>query len=825
MSESTSKVQQHIILPIEGMNCASCVGRIESALAKVPNVSRAVVNLATSQANVSFDKRPDQQALVDAVEKAGYSVMPSNTVLAIEGMTCSSCVARVERLLANVSGVSKAVVNFSNHRATVTGFATIEDLVNEVEKAGYSARHIEYEPPGHEAVALIEDQEHVKLKRDLTFAAVLTLPVFVLEMGVHLVPSLHHHIATTIGTQMNWYIQFILVSVVLAVPGRRFFKQGVPALLRGVPDMNSLVVVGTSSAWIYSVVATFLPAILPAGSRSVYFEAAAVIITLILLGRVFEVRAKGKTSQAIQRLMGLQVKTASVIRDEQRIHIPISEVQVDDIVEIHPGESIPVDAEVINGCGYVDESMVTGESVPVEKHVGSLVVGGTINQTGALTVRVAAIGTNTVLARIIRLVEGAQGAKLPIQSLVDKVTMWFVPAVIGLSVVTFFAWLIWGPPGSISLAVVNAVAVLIIACPCAMGLATPTSIMVGTGKGAELGVLFRKGEALQQLKDTKLIAMDKTGTLTKGRPVVTDFYVHDNFITDQTLALVAAVEAKSEHPIAQAIVEKAKSHELDLPAVSAFESLTGFGVKATAADVRIEIGADRLMAQLGIDISCFADAANRLGNEGKSPLYAAFNGKLAAIIAVADPIKEGAAEAVRNLHQQGIQVVMLTGDNQRTAEAVARQVGIDHVVAEVIPEGKLNTLKTLREKFGSVVFVGDGINDAPALAEADVGIAIGSGTDIAIESADVVLISDKLDGIANALALSVATIRNIKQNLFWAFSYNTILIPVAAGILFPAYGVLLSPGLAAGAMALSSLFVIGNALRLNKFKPNQQVDF
>ncbi|WP_100656889.1 heavy metal translocating P-type ATPase [Alteromonas flava] len=755
MSEKASKTQRNITLQIEGMNCASCVRRVELELAKVPGVSRAIVNLAASKANIYFDLQPTPQELVDAVEKAGYS-----------------------------------------------------------------AHYVEYESAEYETATVVKDKEQAMLKRDLMLAAVLTLPVFVLEMGAHLVPSVHHYIATTIGMQVNWYIQFVLVSIVLAVPGRRFFKQGLPALLRRSPDMNSLVVVGTSSAYIFSVVATFIPAALPTGSRNVYYEAAAVIITLILLGRLLEARAKGKTSQAIQRLIGLQVKTALVVRDEKRIHIPISEVSVDDIVEIHPGESIPVDGEVINGSSYVDESMVTGEPVPVEKQVGSLAVGGTINQTGALTVKVNAVGTNTVLAKIIRLVEGAQGAKLPIQSLVDQVTMWFVPAVISLSALTFFVWLIWGPPGTVSLALVNAVAVLIIACPCAMGLATPTSIMVGTGKGAEMGVLFRKGEALQQLKDTKLIAMDKTGTLTKGRPVVTDFYPKDSFSNDRVLALIAAVEDKSEHPIAQAIVEKARSQELDLHEVSDFESVTGFGVKGMVDDIRVEIGADRLMAQLGIDTSYFSDVAKRLGNEGKSPFYAALNGELAAIIAVADPIKGGAAEVVRNLHQLGVQVVMLTGDNRRTAEAVAHQIGIDRVVAEVLPEGKLNTLKKLRDEFGCIAFVGDGINDAPALAEADVGIAIGSGTDIAIEAADVVLVSESLNGVANAIVLSAATIRNIKQNLFWAFSYNIILIPVAAGVLFPTYGLLLSPILAAGAMTLSSLFVIENALRLRKFKPN-----
>ncbi len=823
-SKRSSSRHEDITLKVLGMSCASCVGRVEAELRKVAGVQDVVVNLATEQAKVSFNEKPLPQALVNAVENAGYSVAESQTTLAIEGMSCASCVGRVERALASVPGVTKATVNLASQRADVSGYADVDELVSEVAKVGYSAHLIDSSRFDREDEQAAKSKELSELKSDLIIAGALTLPVFILEMGSHLIPGVHHYIARTIGTEMSWYIQCALVSLVLAIPGRRFFRQGVPALLRGAPDMNSLVVVGTSAAWAYSIVATFFPAVLPAGSRNVYYEAAAVIITLILLGRLLEARAKGRTSQAIQRLMGLQVKTARIKRGEQSITVSISEVKVGDLIEIRPGESIPVDAEVVDGESYIDESMVTGEPVPVLKQCGSSVVGGTINQNGALTVKATAVGNNTLLAQIIRMVEGAQGSKLPIQNLVDKVTLWFVPAVIGLSLVCFAVWLLWGPSPALSLAVVNAVAVLIIACPCAMGLATPTSIMVGTGKGAELGILYRRGEALQQLKDANVIAMDKTGTLTKGKPVVTDFDTTDAFETDHVLGLIAAVEAKSEHPIAQAIVAEAIARNLALPEVTGFDSVTGFGVKATLGDMKVEIGADRFMNKLGIDVSRFTETATRLGNEGKSPLYAAIDGKLAGIVAVSDPVKEDAAHAVSALHNLGIKVVMITGDNARTANAVARQLDIDSVVAEVLPEGKIDTIKQLKQTYGQVAFVGDGINDAPALAEADVGIAIGTGTDIAIEAADIVLMSGSLQGVPNAIALSASTLRNIKQNLFWAFSYNTILIPVAAGILYPAYGILLSPVFAAGAMALSSLFVVGNALTLRRFRPLGSTD-
>ncbi|CAI0902291.1 Copper-transporting P-type ATPase [Serratia liquefaciens] len=809
-------------LPVEGMTCASCVGRVERALKAVPGVQTATVNLATERADITFGDRADPQAAVGAIESAGYAVREETTELGIEDMTCASCVGRVEKALRQIPGVIEANVNLATERARVrhsAGIVTTAMLEAAVEQAGYKARRLSA------ATASLDDQDSERreneargLRRSLLIAALLTLPVFVLEMGSHLIPAMHHWVLGVLGEQRNGYLQFVLTTLVLFGPGLRFFRKGVPALLRGAPDMNSLVSVGTAAAYGYSVVATFIPQVLPQGTANIYFEAAAVIVTLILLGRTLEARAKGRTSQAIKRLVGLQAKTARVERNGETLEIPLDQVTTGDVVFVRPGEKIPVDGQVVEGASYVDESMITGEPVPVSKGVGAEVVGGTINKTGAFSFRVTKVGANTVLAQIIRLVEEAQGSKLPIQALVDKVTLWFVPAVMAAAALTFLIWLIFGPTPALTFALVNAVAVLIIACPCAMGLATPTSIMVGTGRAAELGVLFRKGEALQALRDVSIIALDKTGTLTKGRPELTDLVPAEGFDYDEVLALVAAVETRSEHPIAEAIVAAAKQRDIKIAAIEAFDATPGFGVSAKVSGRTVSVGADRFMTQLGLDVASFLPAAQRLGEQGKSPLYAAIDGRLAAVIAVADPIKETTPEAIKALHALGLKVAMITGDNAATASAIARQLGIDEVAAEVLPDGKVAALKQFRSHGARVAFVGDGINDAPALAEADVGLAIGTGTDVAIEAADVVLMSGDLRGVANAIALSQATIRNIKQNLFWAFAYNAVLIPVAAGMLYPINGTLLSPIFAAAAMALSSVFVLGNALRLKRFQ-------
>ncbi len=814
-------------LSVEGMTCASCVGRVERALKKVPGVQEAVVNLATEKASLTVADPNQASAIlpqaVAAIEKAGYAVPAQSVDLQVGGMTCASCVGRVERALKKVPGVQNAVVNLATERASVQlqGSVDVSSLIAAIEKAGYEAQPVLHDAAatGEDAAAQRQAQERESLKRSLIFATVFALPVFLLEMGGHMVPAFHHWIAGSIGTQNSWYIQFVLTAVVLFGPGRRFFEKGVPALLRAAPDMNSLVAVGTSAAFAYSVVATFVPQWLPAGTVNVYFEAAAVIVALILLGRFLEARAKGNTSEAIRRLVQLQAKTARVRREGLVQEIDIAQVRAGDLIEVRPGERIPVDGEVIEGRSFVDESMISGEPVPVEKAEGAEVVGGTVNQNGALAFRATKVGADTLLAQIIRMVEQAQGSKLPIQALVDKITMWFVPAVMAAALLTFVIWLIWGPDPALSFALVNAVAVLIIACPCAMGLATPTSIMVGTGRAAQMGVLLRKGEALQQLKDARVVAVDKTGTLTRGRPELTDLVLADGFERAAVLAQVAAVEDRSEHPIARAIVDAAKAEGLEVPAISDFASVTGFGVRALVLGDQVEIGADRFMRELGLSVDGFAAEAERLGSEGKTPLYAAIGGKVAAMIAVADPIKSTTKPAIDALHALGLKVAMITGDNRHTAEAIARQLGIDEVVAEVLPGGKVETVKRLKAEHGTLAYVGDGINDAPALAEADVGIAIGTGTDIAIEAADVVLMSGDLSGVPNAIALSKATMKNIGENLFWAFAYNVALIPVAAGLLYPFNGMLLSPVFAAGAMALSSVFVLSNALRLKRFKP------
>lgn len=823
-----------ISLPIEGMTCASCVGRVERALKAVPGVADAVVNLATEKASITTSIPVDPSVLAKAVEDVGYTVpagfsAPATATLevAIEGMTCASCVGRVEKALKAVPGVTDAVVNLATERGTVHGTANSAAVLQAIINAGYSAQLIATAAgsgAGADDRAERKEAERRALTRDLAIATALTAPVFILEMGSHLVPGMHHLIVQTIGTQNSWYLQFALTTIVLLGPGIRFYRAGLPALWRLAPDMNSLVAVGTLAAFSYSLVATFAPDLLPAGSVNVYYEAAAVIVTLILLGRLLEARAKGRTSEAIKRLVGLQAKTARVRRDGKTVELPIDAVVSGDIVEVRPGERVPVDGEVVEGESYVDESMITGEPIPVSKKDGSEVVAGTVNQKGAFAIRATAVGGDTVLSQIIRMVEEAQGSKLPIQALVDKVTMWFVPAVFAVAALTFAAWLYFGPSPALTFALVNAVAVLIIACPCAMGLATPTSIMVGTGRGAELGVLFRKGEALQLLKDARVVAVDKTGTLTEGKPALTDLELAAGFDRTNVLGLIAAVEAKSEHPIARAIVDAASEEGVALPAVSDFESVTGFGVRAMVDGRRVEIGADRYMNQLGLDVTDFSAVAERLGNEGKSPLYAAIDRRLAAVIAVADPIKTTTPSAIKALHNLGLKVAMITGDNARTARAIAARLGIDEVVAEVLPDGKVDAVRRLKAEHGKVAFVGDGINDAPALAEADVGLAIGTGTDIAIEAADVVLMSGSLQGVPNAIALSKATIGNIRQNLFWAFAYNTALIPVAAGLLYPAYGILLSPVFAAGAMALSSVFVLGNALRLKTFRAPMQAE-
>ncbi len=801
---------QTITLSIEGMTCASCVGRVERALKATPGVTGAEVNLATETARISTDGSPNATRLAQVLDAAGYPARLAELDLAVQDMTCASCVGRVERALAGVPGMVSASVNLATETAHLRyyqGQVTPADLIAVSVAAGYPAT---IAARNDEDQGTRKDREAAGLARMTWIAAALTLPVFVVEMGGHMVPALHHLIANTIGLQTSWVLQFVLTTIVLAWPGQGFCRKGYAALFRGAPDMNSLVALGTTAAYGFSVAATFVPGLLPLGTAAVYYEAAAMIVVLILLGRTLEARAKGRTGAAIRRLVGLVPKTARVERDGVVVELPLDQIVTGNLVHARPGERIAVDGVVTLGASYVDESMITGEAAPVAKEIGATVTGGTVNGTGALVLCATHVGGDTVLAQIIRMVEQAQSAKLPIQGLVDRITLWFVPAVLALAAVTVGLWLAIGP--SPTMALVAGVSVLIIACPCAMGLATPTSIMVGTGRAAELGVLFRKGDALQALQSVRVVAVDKTGTLTAGRPELTDLVVMEGFVEEEVLALLAAAEAQSEHPVASAILRAAKLRDLTIPQATDFAAIPGFGVRAVAGGHALLAGADRLMRREGVALPG-NDPALAIAQRGRTPLYLAVDGRLAAIIGVADPIKPTTSAAIATLQAQGLRVVMITGDNQATADKIAAELGITDVVAEVLPGGKVEAIKALRLQ-GPVAFVGDGINDAPALAAADVGIAIGTGTDVAIETADVVLMSGDLGAVVSAFAISRATMRNIRQNLFWAFGYNALLIPVAAGALYPFDGPLLSPALAAGAMAVSSVFVVTNALRL-----------
>ena len=803
---------------IDGLTCAGCVARAEKALLSVSGVQSASVNLATHMAQVQLDGAAPQE-IADALKSAGYPARDARAVLQIDGMTCAGCAGRAQRALTDVPGVLDASVNFATrtgHVQYLEGATDPAALAQAVAQAGYPATVQNDEiPVKSDRMA----DEVASARRLALLAMALALPVFILEMGGHVFVQMHHLIARTIGLETSWLIQFVLATIVLAGPGAVFFRQGVPALLRGAPDMNSLVSMGAFAAWGYSTVALFAPGLLPVGARAVYFEAAAVIVALILLGRWLEARARGQTGAAIRRLIGLQPKTAMVEREEGIVETAIADVSLGDILQLRPGERIAVDGTVISGASFVDESMITGEPVPTHKGTGDWVVGGTVNGSGVLRYKAEKIGRDTMLARIVAMVQQAQGAKLPIQALADQVVRVFVPIVMAVAAVTVAVWLIFGPDPALGFALVAGVSVLIIACPCAMGLATPTSIMVGTGRAAEMGVLFRKGDALQALGEIRMIAFDKTGTLTIGHPALTDMNVVPGWTEADALALIAAAETQSEHPIALALTDHARARGLELPAATGAEAESGLGLRATVDGHRVLVGSARLMERHGIASDVFQADYDRWQHQGKTPLFAAIDDQIAAVIAVADPIKPGARRALETLRADGVQVAMITGDATGTARAIANQLGIAHVQAQVMPDGKRDAVRQLRAEHGPIAFVGDGINDAPALAEADVGLAIGTGTDIAIESADVVLVSGDLAGAVNALHISRATLRNIRQNLFWAFAYNTALIPVAAGILYPAFGVMLSPMLAAAAMALSSVFVLTNALRLRSVRP------
>lgn len=803
-----------LTLQVEGMTCAVCVGKVQRALDDLPFVANPSVNLAMENANVSLDDPGDVARVAEALAHAGYPVVTDRLELSVHGLVDAAAVARAEALLANLPGVIEAKVNLATETATVTiaaGALPVSQLAEVLNGAGFDAT---VRTGTGVAQAARRAAEIRRLGWLTIIAAALALPVFVMEMGGHLYPPFHGWLARFASHSQMMWASFLLTTAVMVGPGRRFYTKGIPALLRGAPDMNALVAMGTLAAWGYSTLVLVAPGIFPAGTANVYFESAAVIIVLILFGRWMEARAKGRTGAAIHALMNLAPKTARIERDGETVDVPTEEIHPGDVILVRPGEAVATDGKVLSGESYVDESMVTGEPVPVAKSAGAEVTGGTVNTTGALRVEATRVGADTTLSQIVRLVEQAQAAKLPIQSLVDRITRWFVPGVMTIAALTFVTWLIFGPQPALALALVAGVSVLVIACPCAMGLATPTSIMVGTGRGAELGVLFRKGDALQILEGVKVVALDKTGTLTEGRPALSDLVLADGMDEVEVLGLVAAAEAQSEHPIAHAIVEAAKQRGLAQPTVDKFRAIPGYGVKAEVAGRAVLVGAERLLTREKIDAGALVETAEALARDGKTALFAAIDGRAAAVIAVEDPVKPSTPGALAALHALGLETAMITGDSRAAAEAIARRLGIDHVTAEVLPRGKVKAVEALKQAHGATAFVGDGINDAPALAAADIGLAIGTGTDVAIGAADVVLVSGELTGVATAIHLSRKTMRNIRQNLGWAFGYNVVLIPVAAGALYPATGLLLSPMLAAFAMAMSSVFVLSNALRL-----------
>ena len=739
---------------------------------------------------------------------------PDTLVMSVSNMSCASCAGRVDKALRQLPGVLAVDVNLATETAQVTytpDLASRADFIAASTAAGYAAQ--EHSEDSHGQVQARKQQLAEAYGRRSRLAVFLAAPVIILGMGGHVLPGFERLIADVIGQKANWIIQCIFATAVLFGPGLDFYRRGFPALWRGAPDMNSLVALGTGAAYAFSLIATFLPQVLPEGVSGVYYEPASLIVVLILFGRDLENRAKGRTGKAIQSLLGLRVKTAQVRRAGECVECPIEEIVVG-VLSLRPGERVAVDGVVHEGSSYIDESMITGEPRPVEKSTGAALTAGTVNGMGHVIYEARRVGHDTTLSQIIQLVEQAQGAKLPIKALVDRLTLWFVPMVLTLAFVIVTVWMIWGPAPALPYALVAGVCVLIIACPCAMGLATPTSIMVGTGRAAEMGVLFRKGDALQLLADVDVIAFDKTGTLTRGQPVLTDLDVADGLGRRAALQVMASVEQGSDHPIARAIVMAAAEEGLDLLPIQDGQTYAGLGLSAHVAGEEVILGTERFMRERGIDVKGYHGSAEALASQGKSVIFAARAGQVIALAGVSDALKPSTQGAIARLKAAGITVVMLTGDRRDAALQIAADLGIDQVHAELLPADKSRVLAELKTKARQLAFVGDGINDAPALAAADIGIALGTGTDVAVESADIVLMSGDLLGVVNAIEMSRLTLRNIKQNLFWAFGYNVALIPVAAGALYPAFGMLLSPILAAAAMALSSIFVLANALRL-----------
>ncbi|MBN2905523.1 MAG: copper-translocating P-type ATPase [Rhodobacteraceae bacterium] len=802
-------------LRLEGLHCAGCVARVERALSALPDVTGARVNLAAATAEI--DHSGPAGPLIGAVEREGFGVARHAVTLAVEGASCASCVGRIETALMAVPGVVSATMNLASGQAHVTvadGTADPMALARALSDAGYPAQPIG--PDTAPVPGAAQAAQGRALRRRTWIAALLALPVVALEMGGHIAPGLRTAAAGIVGEQGLRILSFVLTTAILAGPGRPFFAKGVPLLLRGAPDMNALVALGTGAAWGFSTLATFAPGLLPAGTAHVYYEAAAVIVTLILLGRTLEARARGRTGAAITALLALRPDTARVVTPDGVELRPLATLRPGDLLETLPGERIATDGRIVEGQGAVDESMLTGEPMPVDKAPGDPVTGGTVNGPAALRIRATRVGGDTALARIVAMVEAAQGAKLPVQALADRITGVFVPVVLGVAGLSVVLWLALGPAPALGLALVAGVSVLIVACPCAMGLATPTSVMVGTGRAAGMGILFRKGAALQALAGVATIAFDKTGTLTEGRPALGQVALAEGQSRDAVLRVVAALEARSEHPLARAIL--AAAPQGPLPPAEAVEAQPGLGLTGRVEGKSVLVGTARLMARAGIAPGSLDAAAEGLAATGATPVHVAIDGRAVAVLGLSDPIKPASRAAIDALHAMGVRTALITGDTPATARAVAQALGIDRVVAGVLPGGKVDALNDLRAA-GPLAFVGDGLNDAPALAAADIGIALGTGTDVAIEAADVVLMAGDPRAVADSLHVSRSTMRNIRQNLFWAFAYNSALIPVAAGVLYPLNGMLLSPMLAAGAMALSSLFVLSNALRLRSLAP------
>jgi P-type Cu+ transporter len=809
-------------IPITGMTCTTCALTVEKGLAETPGVAKASVNFASEKASVEYDPgKTNLTKLAKAVAELGYSVATKKSIYPVGGMTCASCVAHVEEALKDVPGVISVAVNLGSEKATVEYIegTTYADMKKAVEEAGYElGKEIE----GLEDVSETSQREVRKVRNRFIVAAILTVPIVVMML-------------TPMFTGIN-YLLWALATPVQFWAGWRFYKGAWGALRHRTSDMNTLIAVGSSSAYIYSVIATVFPRVFTSNGiqANVYFDTSAAIITLILLGRYLEARAKGQTSEAIKKLIGLQPKTAIVFRNGQEQQIPIEEVVAGDLIQVKPGERVPVDGIVREGFSSLDESMITGESIPVEKKPGDEVIGATINKTGSFKFEATKIGKDTTLARIVRLVEEAQGSKAPVQKLADVIASYFVPIVIGIAVVTFLVWFFAGPSPHLTYAFLNFVAVLVIACPCALGLATPTAIIVGTGKGAEQGILIRSADTLERAHKINAVLLDKTGTLTQGKPSVTDIIAAAGYSRDEVLRLAASAEKNSEHSLGEAIVKNATGKNLILSAASEFSAMPGLGIEAEVDGKQIVLGNLKLIEERKLILDELVFKANELVSAGKTVMFLSVDGQGAGLIALADTIKPEAQKVVHQLHKMGIEVAMVTGDNKRTAEAIARQAGIDRVFAEVLPENKADEVKKLQGEGKVVAMVGDGINDAPALAQADVGIAIGTGTDVAMETGDITLIRGELHGIVTAIALSKRTLRTIRQNLFWAFAYNVILIPVAAGVLYFVFknGTVpsglkfalgdrgfLNPILAAAAMALSSITVVTNSLRIRSFKP------